>query len=142
MQREDEPWRGAECYYWKYIEAMTEIKTKRAYETPATSDGYRILVDRLWPRGLTHERLDCQYWAKDIAPSTELREWFHADPESRWEGFETRYRDELKENAQFEEFLKMVKEHKVVTLVFASKDVSHNEATVLKELCSELVNVK
>ena len=63
---------------------MTVIKTKRAYDTPDESDGYRILVDRLWPRGLTHERLDCQLWEKALAPSTQLREWFHADSPARW----------------------------------------------------------
>ena len=59
---------------------MTDIKIKRAYEEAAPADGYRILVDRLWPRGVSHERLDCKQWAKNIAPSNDLREWFHRGP--------------------------------------------------------------
>ena len=119
---------------------MTEIKLKRAYETPEPSDGYRILVDRLWPRGLTHERLDCPMWAKDVAPSSELREWFHADPEDRWSGFESRYAAELKGSPTFGEFLKTVGSHPVVTLVFGSRDTKHNEAVVLKDLCDRLLD--
>lgn len=119
---------------------MIEIKTKRAYEAPEASDGYRVLVDRLWPRGLTHERLDCPLWAKEIAPSNELREWFHADPANRWSAFESRYKAELNENPAFSEFLKTVDSHPVVTLVFASRDTIHNEATVLQSLCNTILN--
>lgn len=119
---------------------MTEIKIKRAYETPDATDGYRILVDRLWPRGLTHERLDCKYWAKDIAPSTELREWFHGDAANRWTEFVVKYKNELRKNPDFENFLKTVKSYPVVTFVFASKDVNHNEASALQNLCNELIN--
>lgn len=119
---------------------MTEIKIKRAYETPDATDGYRILVDRLWPRGLTHERLDCKYWAKDIAPSTELREWFHGDAANRCTEFVVKYKNELRKNPDFENFLKTVKSYPVVTFVFASKDVNHNEASVLQNLCNELIN--
>lgn len=115
---------------------MTEIKTKRAYETLDESDGFRILVDRLWPRGLTHERLDCPLWAKDIAPSKELREWFHADPADRWTGFEERYKTELRDNPAFPSFLKTVTSHPVVTFVYASRDMAHNEATVLRDVCN------
>lgn len=118
---------------------MTVIKTKRAYEAPAESDGYRILVDRLWPRGLTHERVDCQLWEKALAPSTELRQWFHADIPARWVEFRTRYTLELQNNPAFPPFLKTVSSHPVVTFVYGSRDEVHNEATVLQQLCdSEL----
>lgn len=119
---------------------MIEIKTKRAYEAPEASDGFRVLVDRLWPRGLTHARLACPLWAKEIAPSNELREWFHADPANRWSAFESRYKAELNENPAFSEFLKTVGSHPVVTLVFASRDTIHNEATVLQSLCNTILN--
>ena len=123
-----------------YIEkVMTEIKTKRAYETPDGSDGFRILVDRLWPRGLTHERLACPMWAKDIAPSQELRKWFHADPTNRWAGFEERYKTELRDHPAFKDFLGEVASHSMVTFVYASKDMTHNEATVLRDVCDSVL---
>lgn len=114
---------------------MTVIKTKRAYDTPEESDGYRILVDRLWPRGLTHERLDCPLWAKDIAPSTELREWYHADTAGRWTEFESRYKAELEASPEFAAFLRTVAAHPTVTFVYAGRDEVHNEAVILKNLC-------
>lgn len=114
---------------------MTVIKTKRAYDTPEKSDGYRILVDRLWPRGLTHERLDCPLWAKDIAPSTGLREWYHADTADRWAEFQSRYKAELEASADFPTFIKTVEEHPTVTFVYAGRDEVHNEAVILKNLC-------
>lgn len=116
---------------------MTEIKTKRAYEEPAESDGFRILVDRLWPRGLTHERLACPLWAKEIAPSSDLRKWFHADPGNRWPEFEDRYKAELDANPAFPTFLQTLAAHTVVTLVYASRDPLHNEAAVLQSFCRE-----
>lgn len=114
---------------------MTVIKTKRAYDAAAEGDGYRILVDRLWPRGLTHERVDCALWEKELAPSTELREWFHADIPSRWDEFKTRYTSELEANPAFPQFLTTVGSHPVVTFVYGSRDEVHNEATVLQHLC-------
>lgn len=114
---------------------MTEIKTKRAYTAPDQSDGYRILVDRLWPRGLTHERVDCSLWEKELAPSTELRQWFHADPLSRWNEFQSRYTAELEANPALPAFIKTVGSHPVVTFVYGSRDEVHNEATVLRQLC-------
>lgn len=118
---------------------MTYIKIKRAYETPSPYDGFRILVDRLWPRGLTHDRLDCQLWAKEIAPSTELREWFHASPVERWTEFEEKYKRELSDSAAFKQFLDTVRQHSVVTFIYASKDIVHNEATILKSFCDSLI---
>lgn len=119
---------------------MTVIKTKRAYDTPAESDGYRILVDRLWPRGLTHERLDCQLWEKTLAPSTQLREWFHADSPNRWEEFTTRYTAELEANPDLPEFIEILGKHPVVTFIYGSRDEIHNEATVLQHICETKLN--
>ena len=87
---------------------MTEIRIKRAYAPADASDGYRVYIDRLWPRGLSHETFHYDWWDKDIAPSTELREWFHADTADRWDEFKARYAAELKSGSAFGELLKAV----------------------------------
>ena len=74
---------------------MTRIRIKRVYEAPAPDDGCRVLVDRLWPRGVRRDALHCDVWARDLAPSAGLRSWYHADPGDRWEEFRRRYADEL-----------------------------------------------
>lgn len=103
---------------------------KRVYEPAAKSDGYRVLVDRLWPRGLTKEKAAVDLWLKEIAPSTELRKWFQHDPE-KWSQFQTKYKKELKENDEVVDQLKKeIKKHKV-TLLYGAKDEEHNEARVL-----------
>lgn len=112
---------------------MTDIRLKRAYETPARSDGPRILVDRLWPRGIKKEDAEITEWLKDLAPSTELRKWFDHDPE-KWPEFQKRYLDEIK-SADSEALKKLgecLDENKRVTLVFAAKDTEHNNAVALK----------
>jgi uncharacterized protein YeaO (DUF488 family) len=113
-------------------QAMT-IQIKRAYAAPEKSDGFRILVDRLWPRGLTKEKAKVDLWLKDVAPSTELRKWFAHDPE-RWSEFRSRYLDELKSNSEPLAQLKEKSAHGPVTLLYAARDEEHNEAVVLKNL--------
>lgn len=110
-----------------------EVKLKRVYESPAKEDGTRILVDRLWPRGLTKQKANVDIWLKEIAPSTELRRWFHHDPE-KWKEFKKRYRRELKSRS--EQFKVLQRELKMgtLTLVYSAKDEEHNEALVLREL--------
>ena len=108
------------------------IRIKRVYEPPDKDDGVRILVDRLWPRGLTHERARIDLWLKDIAPSTELRKWFGHDP-NRWEEFKIRYLSELKGKREQIRLLKQELDKGVVTLVYGAKDEEHNEALVLQE---------
>lgn len=108
------------------------IKIKRVYDPPKKDDGTRILVDRLWPRGLTKEKAGVDLWLKDIAPSTELRKWFGHDPQ-KWEEFKTRYVGELKRNGDQIERLKREIDKGVVTLVYGAKDEEHNEARVLLE---------
>ena len=110
-----------------------EIKLKRVYENSTKEDGIRILVDRLWPRGLTKQKASVDMWLKEIAPSTELRKWFHHDP-SRWEQFKKRYLLELKSKEEQIELLKKKLKVGPVTLVYGAKDEEHNEALVLKEL--------
>lgn len=113
---------------------MTKINLKRAYGPASADDGYRIYIDRLWPRGLSHETFHYDYWDKAIAPSTELREWFHADPAGRWEEFKTRYAEELKSAPAFAQLKEMVAGKPVVTLLYSSRDEEHNNAEVVSDL--------
>ena len=109
------------------------IKIKRVYLQPGEEDGMRVLVDRLWPRGLTKEKASVDLWLKEIAPSTELRKWFGHDPE-KWKEFQTRYRAELRQNTEQVSLLKQEAAKGVVTLLFGAKDEEHNEAVVLQKL--------
>jgi uncharacterized protein YeaO (DUF488 family) len=108
------------------------FRIKRVYELPDKHDGRRILVDRLWPRGLTKEKASIDLWLKDIAPSTELRKWFDHDP-GRWEEFKERYLDELKGNSEQIQLLKQELDKGIVTLVYGAKDEEHNQAVVIQE---------
>ncbi len=113
------------------------VKIKRVYEKPDKEDGIRILVDRLWPRGLTKEKAGADLWLKDIAPSTQLRKWFRHDPE-KWNEFKKRYLSELQENKdQVAQLLEQIKKHPV-TLLYGAKDEKHNEALVLKSYLKDL----
>jgi uncharacterized protein YeaO (DUF488 family) len=109
------------------------IHLKRVYEKPSRTDGSRILVDRLWPRGLTKERAAVKLWLKDVAPSTELRKWFGHDP-AKWKEFQERYRKELREKKELLERLEQESEEHTVTLVYGARDEEHNEAQVLKNV--------
>jgi len=111
------------------------IKIKRVYKKPESEDGIRILVDRLWPRGLTKGKASVDLWLKDIAPSTELRKWFNHDTE-KWNEFKKCYLAELNENKKSVSMLKEQLTNGDVTLIFGAKDEEHNEALVLKELFS------
>ena len=109
------------------------IKMKRVYESPSSQDGLRVLVDRLWPRGLTKERAAVDLWLKDVAPSTELRKWFDHDP-VKWKEFQVRYRNELREKKDALDLLKQKCGEQTVTLVYGARDEEHNEALVLKKI--------
>lgn len=111
---------------------MPKIRLKRAYEAPARDDGLRILVERLWPRGLSKQRAALDCWMKDVAPSSELRRWFHHDP-SRWSEFQKRYRAELRQNQEKVEELRQKCRGQTVTLIYAARDEEHNGALVLKD---------
>lgn len=108
------------------------VRLKRAYDPPAAEDGQRVLVDRLWPRGIAKAKAELHLWLKEVAPSTELRQWFAHDPE-KWVEFKKRYRAELKGNPAFAELRGLARQGDI-TLVFAAKDTLHNEAVVLKQL--------
>jgi uncharacterized protein YeaO (DUF488 family) len=113
------------------------IKIKRAYEPAEKSDGFRILVDRLWPRGIKKEALAADSWLKEIAPSDVLRKWFHHDAAANWETFQTKYLAELKESTGIDALKELIKEHKIITLVYGAKDELHNQATVIKEFLTK-----
>ena len=114
------------------------IKIKRVYETPADSDGFRVLVDRLWPRGMTKEKAKVDLWLKDIAPSTELRKWFGHDPE-KWPEFQTKYSLELKGKQELLDQLIEKAKKQTVTMIYGAKDEEHNEAEVLKEKINNIL---
>jgi|SRR5690349_3615590 uncharacterized protein YeaO (DUF488 family) len=111
------------------------IQLKRIYEAGSKDDGYRILVDRLWPRGFTKEKAALDLWLKEIAPSNELRKWFGHDPD-KWKEFQKKYRQELKQNKEAVEILKNYIQKGNVTLLYAAKDEEHNEAQVIKDFIS------
>ena len=117
------------------------IKLKRAYEPASRRDGYRVLVERLWPRGIRKEDLVLDAWEKEIAPSHELRKWFGHDPK-RWSEFQKRYRQELKDSAAAERLHELARRAAdgTVTLIFSSHDVEHNNAVVLAEVLERLAH--
>ena len=109
----------------------TLLKLKRAYEPQSPDDGFRVYIDRLWPQGLSHETFHYDLWAKDIAPSAELREWFHSDPEGRWNAFAEKYTEELKSSTAMSALERLLFTKPVVTLLFSSRDTVHNNAVVV-----------
>ena len=112
-----------------------KVALKRVYEPPSDADGARILVDRLWPRGLSKEKARVDLWLKEIAPTTELRQWFGHDP-AKWDEFQRRYRAELKANDAAMSELKAALVSGPATLVYGAKDEAHNDAVVLAEYLS------
>lgn len=110
------------------------INIKRAYEPASPEDGFRIYVDRLWPRGLSHETFHYNLWDKDVAPSTELRQWFHENQSTEWTDFEQRYKNELIHNPAYNALKNIIADKAVVTLLYSSHDTEHNNALVLQTL--------
>ncbi len=119
---------------------MTQIfEIKRAYDQASPDDGFRIYIDRLWPRGLSHETFHYDLWDKEIAPSTELREWFHADPTNRWEEFKAKYKEELSNNPAMTNLVNEIKGKQKITLLYSSKDELHNNAVVVEDYINQLL---
>src|SRR5690348_10883464 len=116
--------------------ALHNVKLKRAYEPPTPDDGTRILIDRLWPRGLKKSDAALDQWMKDIAPSTELRTWFGHDP-ARWAEFRHRYAEEVRGKAHLLDELRTLARQGPITLVYSAHDEAHNDAVVLRELLLE-----
>jgi uncharacterized protein YeaO (DUF488 family) len=113
--------------------AAKNIKIKRVYDKPAAEDGPRILIDRLWPRGLTRDKAAIDHWFKEIAPSTKLRKWFSHDP-ARWKEFRQRYLGELKAHALHVGEIRKLARNGPITLVYAARDELHNDAVVLRDI--------
>lgn len=114
-----------------------EVYIKRVYEPSLPEDGYRILIDRLWPRGMTKEKANIEIWLRDISPSDELRKWFGHEP-AKWPEFQKRYKAEIAKNKEPAAILKKaIAEQEKVTLVYSAKDELHNDAVVLKAVFSK-----
>lgn len=110
-----------------------DLRIKRVYEEPSATDGYRVLIDRLWPRGVSHERATLDAWEPELAPSAELRQWFGHDP-ARYAEFRRRYMDELRDRRQLLTALRRRARDGTVTLVYSARDTEHNDAVVLAEV--------
>ncbi|GAA4794529.1 DUF488 domain-containing protein [Olivibacter ginsenosidimutans] len=110
---------------------MITYKIKRIYETVDEHDGFRVLVDRLWPRGIKKEDAKIDLWLKNLAPSTDLRKWFNHDDE-KWTDFKSKYQAELNSNSELKETMRTFKQHKKVTFLYAAQNEKHNNAAVLK----------
>ena len=109
------------------------IKLKRIYEKPEENDGFRLLVDRLWPRGLNKQKTKIDLWLKDIAPSDNLRKWFSHDPK-KWKGFKSKYEKELENNPLLQKIKQLENENKIITFLYSAKDEKHNNAVALYEI--------
>lgn len=115
------------------VDMALDVRTKRAYDSPEAGDGYRVLIDHVWPRGVRRDALRLDEWARELAPSDELRRWFNHDPE-RFEEFRTRYRAELAEHPDQIGGLRAHARSGGLTIVYAARDRAHNNAAVLAEL--------
>ena len=120
---------------------MTRIKIKRAYEKPEPDDGFRVFVDRLWPRGMRKEDFRYDLWAKQIAPSAPLRRWYHEDMPWRWEEFGRRYAAELRQSPAVAEFVRQITGKDTVTLVYASRNALQNHALILQDYLVKVMSV-
>lgn len=118
---------------------MSEVRVKRAYDPPSDDDGFRVLVDRLWPRGLARDGARIDLWLKEVAPSAALRRWFSHDP-VKWPEFQDRYQTELAGNGAVDNIMSLMKEGQRVTMLYGAKDVEHNNAIVLKKYCERSEN--
>lgn len=115
---------------------MGNIQIKRVYEPAERHDGKRLLIDRLWPRGLKKESAQLDEWLKEVAPTTELRKWFNHNP-ARWDEFQLRYNHELKQNPAVKSLLELAQHHNAITLLYAARDEQYNHAQVLQRFITE-----
>jgi uncharacterized protein YeaO (DUF488 family) len=116
---------------------VSMMQIKRIYDPASDEDGYRILIDRLWPRGIKKDQADIDLWLKEAAPTTGLRKWFHENPPERWQEFRKAYHTELEKNEALADFEKLAEEYPVITLVYGAKDGQHNHALVLQYFLNE-----
>jgi uncharacterized protein YeaO (DUF488 family) len=123
-------------YRRKVVFMNPDIHIKRIYEPFSKEDGFRVLVDRVWPRGISKATIHLDLWAKEIAPGTALRKWFNHDP-ALWQAFQTGYKAELDENDAVEAFIRECSRHPVVTFLYGAKDTEHNQAIVLQQYITQ-----
>lgn len=116
----------------EYNLSNMSLNIKRVYDNPSSDDGFRVLVDRLWPRGVSKEKAQLDLWLKEVAPTPELREWFNHEP-AKFKEFSARYQHELDKNPAVDELKKIVKDHKTVTLLYGAKDPKINQTAVLQD---------
>ena len=119
---------------------MTTVKIKRIYDKSAPTDGYRVFIDKIWPRGMEKDKVKYNLWAKDLAPSVPLRKWFHEDPDSNWEGFEEKYMQELQISPAVKTFVEKIKNQSMVTLLYGSRNTVENHALVLQGYLEKVLN--
>lgn len=115
---------------------------KRIYAPYDSKDGVRVLVDTLWPRGIKKEMLKYDFWEKDIAPSTALRQWFHKDKIKNWDKFKTLYNQELEASNSIKDFAKRMEQYKTITLIYAAKDPDHNHVLILRSFMEQLLKTE
>lgn len=120
----------------KRIILNMKILLKRVYESASDDDGFRVLVDRLWPRGISKESAKVDLWLKEVGPSNELRKWFGHDP-AKFDEFTDKYKAELSSNLEFVHLTKIANEHPKLTLIYSAKDQEHNQAVVLRQLLTK-----
>lgn len=113
------------------------VKIKRIYEPYSSDDGYRILIDRLWPRGIKKADAHIDKWMKEIAPSTDLRKWFHESEADHWDQFKKSYQAELRKSDAVEQLLSDTDNHKTVTLLYGAKNQEHNHALILQQFIND-----
>jgi len=116
------------------------VNIKRIYDKPSPNDGYRIFIDKIWPRGMSKEEVKYDLWAKDIAPSIPLRKWFHEDPDSNWTSFEEKYTHELEISPAVKAFINKIKKEKKITLLYGAKNTVENHALVLQNYLEKALN--
>ncbi len=129
---------GITSWHLYCYDGMPTLKIKRVYESFDKHDGYRVLVDRIWPRGLKKEASRIDRWMKEVSPSTSLRKWFNHEP-GKWKEFTNSYREELKKSDAVTELKEIIKEYKTVTLLYSAKDEKHNQAVVLQQFVRSLI---
>ena len=121
---------------------MYSICLKRVYEQPEKSDGFRVLVDRLWPRGIKKEDLPYDLWDKSVTPSNELRKWVHESPDTRWAEFTEKYQAQLDESPLTAQFVETLKKHPVITFLYASKNEKQNHAQILASYVKKMLTMQ
>ena len=119
---------------------MATVNIKRIYDKPSPNDGYRVFIDKIWPRGMTKNEVKYNLWAKDIAPSIPLRKWFHEDPDSNWHEFEEKYTHELEISPSVRQFIDKIKNEDKITLLYGSRNAVENHALVLQSYLERVLN--